>query len=714
MSISNLTEGLNEILRQKNEYITPENIKKDVQVFNITGSYEGINTSDANATASDILKDKTAYVNGSKIVGTLNIQAPTGNVKLFSTIEEMNSSSGNEDGDIGVVYKAGTKPTRDITENDSLFNALLINNEAIPDDGTFGSQEVYFYYLADVGDPEDYENMQTYHISFKLQPEQSFVIHTSFYEGSSIFEEHDFNFLYETYDFETGEPLDVPVYLLDTYGLTDFDNTGFNYNAATHRLTIKNDVHLELDTWGSSFNDIINKFVQLADPTSASQFHGIFKYNGTNEVYDLADTQLNANSSVVYNSYFYGANGVDVGTLFTNSSNLFNDLDAEIVHEQLKKYAELPIQSINTVDEFNNLYPNNLHFIPTDYKGNSLIDTSNMNTMCRMFSNYPYITNIPNLNTTSVTNMANMFTDCSNLRALPENLKTNLVTNFSKFIINCYNLNEVPNSWNAKNATNISFEGSGIINAPNWNLSNLTSRFDSLFNNCINLTDASKIKLPNISNISDFGCRYMFNGCENLSVFPTMKITNSTINGYMMFENCRNLQNLSFITLDDPIKISQATYMFRDCKNLPTIGNVNVTQQGYDMFRNCYNLQNVGQINYLGNNCANMFELCVNLTDVKGITFGSSLKNTVNMFADCRNLQNVTINGSTPSVNTINGMFARCNNLSNASVLNIIKWVNTLTISQFLAVQRNLMVNNYCSPFYMTKFDNSYYSSYML
>lgn len=46
------------------------NIKTGVQIFNATGSY----TSDATASASDILDGETAYVNGNKITGTLVAQ----------------------------------------------------------------------------------------------------------------------------------------------------------------------------------------------------------------------------------------------------------------------------------------------------------------------------------------------------------------------------------------------------------------------------------------------------------------------------------------------------------------------------------------------------------------------------------------------------------------------------------------------------------------
>lgn len=51
--------------------LTADKIKLGETILGVTGILEVIDTSDATATANDILKDKTAYVNGKKITGTV-------------------------------------------------------------------------------------------------------------------------------------------------------------------------------------------------------------------------------------------------------------------------------------------------------------------------------------------------------------------------------------------------------------------------------------------------------------------------------------------------------------------------------------------------------------------------------------------------------------------------------------------------------------------
>ena len=70
--MSTLKQKAQDILDEKDEKIIPENIKKDIQIFDVTGTLEeGIDTSDATATENDLVENASAYVNGVKIDGTL-------------------------------------------------------------------------------------------------------------------------------------------------------------------------------------------------------------------------------------------------------------------------------------------------------------------------------------------------------------------------------------------------------------------------------------------------------------------------------------------------------------------------------------------------------------------------------------------------------------------------------------------------------------------
>ena len=61
---------LQEILNIKNTKIITDNIKSGINIFGIEGSKSVVETNDADATAENIQKGKTAYVNGELLTGT--------------------------------------------------------------------------------------------------------------------------------------------------------------------------------------------------------------------------------------------------------------------------------------------------------------------------------------------------------------------------------------------------------------------------------------------------------------------------------------------------------------------------------------------------------------------------------------------------------------------------------------------------------------------
>lgn len=85
--MSSLKEKANNILSDKSTNLLPENIKKDTTILGVVGTLETLDTSDANATPDDIIAEKTAYVNGEKITGTISYYS-TGADNPHITVEK--------------------------------------------------------------------------------------------------------------------------------------------------------------------------------------------------------------------------------------------------------------------------------------------------------------------------------------------------------------------------------------------------------------------------------------------------------------------------------------------------------------------------------------------------------------------------------------------------------------------------------------------------
>ena len=108
---------VNAVTNEIDTNIKSENIKKDVSILGITGILEeGVDTSDADAAAANIEINKTAYVNGEKITGSL----PLNNTTLVVDNAEISL-----DGENNKLEMNSTNLTKQIIDNNvsMKFNA---------------------------------------------------------------------------------------------------------------------------------------------------------------------------------------------------------------------------------------------------------------------------------------------------------------------------------------------------------------------------------------------------------------------------------------------------------------------------------------------------------------------------------------------------------------------------------------------------------------
>ena len=123
--MSELKTNLQEILQEKQEKIIPENIKKNVTIFDVTGTYEGsggTDTSDATATAEDIMSGKTAYVAEGKVTGTyVEVMSETDYQTCLQLADDIMGNSAPAEGHIyGIKRTIGINNSKWERTDDSL------------------------------------------------------------------------------------------------------------------------------------------------------------------------------------------------------------------------------------------------------------------------------------------------------------------------------------------------------------------------------------------------------------------------------------------------------------------------------------------------------------------------------------------------------------------------------------------------------------------
>ena len=224
--------------------------------------------------------------------------------------------------------------------------------------------------------------------------------------------------------------------------------------------------------------------IYLYNPNKENE---LFKtYNELN--YLLAPTQLTASPDYVYGKEFYGKNGVEVGTLPTNVSNSFTDTNTEVYAKIQAQYNNMQPRVLTDQDK---TIDKSINIIPCKSDGTPLLDTSSVTNMDNMFEVCENLINIPLLDTSNVTSMSHMFYNCTNLTSIPQ-LNTSSVTNMQGMVSGCTLLTSIPllDTNSVTSMYGMFYNCTNLTSIPQLNTSSVTI-MQGMFYNCTSLSNES-------------------------------------------------------------------------------------------------------------------------------------------------------------------------------------------------------------------------------
>ena len=314
------------------------------------------------------------------------------------------------------------------------------------------------------------------------------------------------------------------------------------------------------------------------------------------------------------------------------------------------------------------------------------------------------ITGLEYLNTEKVTDMSDMFSNCSALTSLDvTNFNTEKVTNMSFMFYKCSKLTS--------------------LDVTKFNTANVTD-MNGMFFSCVALTslDVSKFNTVNVTNMSG-----MFNSCSSLTSlyltnFNTEKVTNMS----SMFLACQALTTIYASSKFVTTKVSNSDDMFNNCEKLKgeeVWTKYNATDKTYAKIEGGYFSRAIPRVKYadgtltfflasketLGENeygiydggatptwlvnkanvtkvvfdpafanarptkCNEWFQGCEKLTSIEGIEYlnTSQVTDMHNMFYNCYYLQTIDFSGfDTRKVKDMSNMFYNCGSLKSLDISN--------------------------------------------
>ena len=367
--MSDLKTNLQEILQEKQEKIIPENIKKDVQIFDVTGTYEG---------------------SGSSTTG----------VKLFETEEEMQADSTAQEGDLAVVYG----------------NILKIGV-------SYGDTSVRRLYF-----PENVELPNAVDTDYSWKVGNIFKDHITFTLSSSEFKFEDSEGITVNYTSTDGvhytrvTEVSNPVTIQTSLSITANESSWtelFGYFALVTLVTTFEGVYEYIDNaWNVAENQLTAKPGNLYK-ASAYSVDGIIEGTLTQEIsnsFDDVNAEIYAKILQYYNnmepitSISKGMHIIPTRLDGTPLLDISSKTDGYMIFANCSYLTVVPALDISNMTRMSDMFYN-CSSLTTVMK----LNTSSATDISRMFKNCVSLKDLAILDTSNVTNMIDTFSGCTSL-----------------------------------------------------------------------------------------------------------------------------------------------------------------------------------------------------------------------------------------------------------------------------------------------------------
>ena len=649
--MASLKEKSESILSEKQLNLLPENIKKDITVLGVTGTYEG-----------------------------------SAGVKLFETIENMNNDETAKEGDLAIVYRNEIQNMKANTQTQYItFPETVTLPEAFTSSSYLRLRAVDMSIMFD-------GNIQLDQTSFRFDGfSESGMIRVSYSSDDGITYTRD-EFMGESDNLTN--PVDLGTLVQVETEMGEWNNSLGYFMLVVAPLfdgLFENKQYIDKnEVYQYDISTISYSNSKLNIQQSESK---IISYNMLKPIIDKIDNS----SYVVFDFCYIGdywyvfpyyrkgagytlcyydyTNNKLYYTLTSKSDpNNYVDSDAKIykiskdlssieviLQSSLKepiliwganpvtynKITEIPLSSESFVIRYYGTEPNHLADYLRIWCGDGINNGQNISEVSQAQTfNYEYIKKFRYMSATT------QFT------ALPENIY-NAIAYGKDGIINGNITNNVSNSFGDINAE-IYYKLQNVYD--NMEPRVLTDD-DKEINKNIYIIPTNKdgdilLDLSSLTNARD-----LFSGCTNLKVIPLLN-TSSITNMLYMFNICTSLLTISLINTSN---VTTMGNMFSQCyslTNIPLLDTNNVTNMN-NMFRNCKSLISVPILNTANvTDMGEMFIYCDSLSD-------ETLNNILQM---CINAIKITENKTLKYVGLSNEQATKCTTLSNYEAFTTAGW----------------------------------------